>query len=125
MKIDAEKAEVHRKISISEKLSNHYKEKQNEVLTIGEQSQQIYRKQAELLNEILYYSQGTIAEQSARVELEDLEQNYREVIRQLDYGQEELRDLQKKEQRKQEQLEEDLFYLRKRAEEGTHAEDKI
>lgn len=126
MTMDVEKVEIQHKISVSETAIDTYKEKEREVLAIGEQFQSIYRKQEELLNEVLYYSKGTLSEQSARIEIENLELQYREVMTHLSGGQEELQDSMKKETKKQEQLEEDLFYLIKKGqEEVEHAKDSL
>lgn len=126
MTMNAEKIEIRHKISESETAIDLYKKKKRKVLDIGEEFQYIYRKQEELLNEVLYYSKGTISEQSARIEIEDLEHQYREVMTHLSSGQEELQESIKKETKKQEQLTEDLFYLvKKEQEEVEHAKDPL
>ncbi|MDA9471322.1 hypothetical protein [Enterococcus sp. 5H] len=85
--------------------------------------QRVYQQQAEILEEFLYYSKGTEAERSARIDLEMLEDERTEAFRTFDVGKEELTELVSETERKKIQAEDDLLWLQKKQQAQKEEED--
>lgn len=85
--------------------------------------QRVYQQQAEILEEFLYYSKGTEAERSARIDLEILEDERTEAFRTFDAGKEELTELVSQTEREKIQAEDDLLWLQKKKQAQEEEED--
>lgn len=99
------------------------KKKENEATHLVQDIARLHLRQKEVLNEILHYSKGTHSERIVTIEIEDLEQEQHSVMRHFEEGQEELHILEKAEQSKQDQLQENLLILQRKEKEEKDAKN--
>ncbi|MGG5342896.1 hypothetical protein [Enterococcus sp. AZ192] len=109
-----EEKQLQVKIEDYEKRKIELKKKDAESDFLLNDLQRIYQQQAAILEEFLYYSKGTEAERSARIDLEMLEDERTAAFRTFDAGKEELTELVSETERKKIQAEDDLLWLQKK-----------